>query len=63
MTPNEDGIAAVLGHEIAHVVAHHSAYAAPSPLTNQLAMLTSGSPSKWRRIDQLASVSSNTVIA
>ena len=24
---DEDGIAAVLGHEIAHVVAHHTAYA------------------------------------
>lgn len=23
---NEDGIAAVLGHEIAHIVAHHTAY-------------------------------------
>jgi len=23
---DEDGIAAVLGHEIAHVVAHHTAY-------------------------------------
>ncbi|CAI6334363.1 unnamed protein product [Periconia digitata] len=27
MCRDEDGIAAVLGHEIAHVVAHHSAYA------------------------------------
>jgi len=29
---DEDGIAAVLGHEIAHVVAHHTAYVHPSPL-------------------------------
>jgi hypothetical protein len=28
---DEDGIAAVLGHEIAHVVAHHTALATPSP--------------------------------
>lgn len=27
---DEDGIAAVLGHEIAHVVAHHTAYASPT---------------------------------
>lgn len=28
---DEDGIAAVLGHEIAHVVAHHSAYVSQTP--------------------------------
>jgi hypothetical protein len=29
---DEDGIAAVLGHEIAHVVAHHTASVLPTPL-------------------------------
>jgi predicted Zn-dependent protease len=28
---DEDGIAAVLGHEIAHVVAHHTAFVPPPP--------------------------------
>ena len=33
---DEDGIAAVLGHEIAHVVAHHTAYVFAPPLFTRL---------------------------
>lgn len=35
---NEDGIAAVLGHEIAHIVAHHSACVCPFPILDGVLM-------------------------